>query len=154
MREQRVVIFPELSLLGGALRRLGRRPRIRVIAEREVPVHEAHAIAVRVEDLRDGWVGALAERALEIRELDDLDRRVCGSLRRAVGGRHGLTRRLEEHADRRLAAQRVEKLLPRELHPLLREVLANRLADLVERGALPTRLVLLVPLCDLGIVDR
>ena len=99
-------------------------------------------------------VGAKTERALEVRELDDLDRRVRRSLRRAVGGRHHLPRRLEHHANGRFALQRVEIIRPHGLHPLLRQVLPDRLPHLLERRALHAGLVRVVPGVDVEVGDR
>src|SRR5207244_476610 len=144
----------ELALLSGALRRLRGGARVGVIAEREVAIDEVNAIAVRVQHLRDGRIRALAERALEIRELDDFNWGAPRSFGRAVRRGDRLTRRFDQDAHRRLRLQRREKLLLRELHPLLRQVRANRVAHLIEWPALDARLVRLIPLRDLDIADR
>src|SRR5262245_53145109 len=103
-----------------------------MIAEGEVTIYEAHAIAVGFEDLHHGRVGSLAIRGLEVRELDNLDRRVRRTLHRALGCRDVLPRGFEQDPHRRFGLQRIEELVANELHPLLRQVLANWLANLIE----------------------
>src|SRR5204863_6991459 len=152
--EELVVIRPEFALFSRALRRFRGRPRVRVTWERKVTVDEMDAIAVGAEHLLDRRISALAVGTLEIGELDNLDRRRLRAL--PLGIRRGdvLSRRLEHHAHRRLPLERVDELLTRRLHPFLSEISANRLADLIECGALDPALVALVPGGNRLIVHR
>ena len=74
-----------VALLRGARRgdRRGLGPGVHL--EREVHVDQLHVRVLR-EHLVDGARGALAERALEVRELDDGDGRVGVAARRQPGG--------------------------------------------------------------------
>ncbi len=85
IREEAIVVRPEFTLLARARRRFCRGPRIGVPGQRVVTIDEMDPIAVRIQHLRDGRIRAQAERTLEIRELDDFDRRVRRPLGRAVG---------------------------------------------------------------------
>lgn len=71
--ENRVVILPELALLVGAKRRLGRGRRLRVIRQREVTIDEANFVAVSLFNLLKGRTDPCAERSLKVRVLDDRD---------------------------------------------------------------------------------
>ena len=75
VREQAIVIRPELALLVGALARLGRRPRVLVIGQRVFPIDEMNPVAVGVEDLLEGRTDPLTERSLKVAEVDHLHRR-------------------------------------------------------------------------------
>ena len=143
--EQPVVKLPELALLGGALRRFGRRARPRMDGQRVMAVDEMDPVAVGIEHLVHGRKRALTERALEIRELDDLDRRALRTLGRAVRLRDDLPRRIQHDARRDLRPLTVHILLTRGQRPLLDEEALDREARLIERGALQARLVLLEP---------
>src|SRR5262245_65145237 len=87
-REQLVVVLPELPLGGGARGGLRGGPRGGVELERIVAVDEANLVAVRVEHLLHGRLGALAERTLVVGKLDDRDRRRLGTARRPPRGRN------------------------------------------------------------------
>ena len=79
------MVLPELALVGGAERRLGGLRRVRVEAERELPVHQPHLARVAAHHLLHRVVRRAAVRALEVGELHDGDRRVLGPARRALG---------------------------------------------------------------------
>src|SRR5690606_37565263 len=64
--EELVVHLPELALLVGRHRRLGRGLGVAVEAQRQVPEDEAHVVAVGLQDLVDGRVDARAVGALEV----------------------------------------------------------------------------------------
>ena len=69
--EEQLMHLPELALLVRRHRRLGRGQRVGVEGERLVAPDELHVAFVRLEDLLDGRLGAPAEGALEVGELDD-----------------------------------------------------------------------------------
>ena len=99
--EQAIVILPELALLGRAVRRLAGLERLRVnLRQREVLPHDADLVAVRLLHLLERRRDALAERALEVRELD---RASPARMRGPIDGSSAVTsivvaRRIEEHA--------------------------------------------------------
>src|SRR5205807_2570621 len=66
VREELRVVVPELALRVGAVRRVGRRARLRVHRERVVAEDEAYLVAVGLHHLVDDALGALAERALVV----------------------------------------------------------------------------------------
>src|SRR5262249_53145650 len=82
--EHLVVHLPELALLVRSEARLGGELRLVVEGQREVAERDADLALVVVLDLLDRWDDARAERALEVRELDDLHRRVLVADRRAT----------------------------------------------------------------------
>ena len=83
VREQPVVHLPEPALVPRALRRLRRPRRVLVAGEREVAEDQADAALVARFQLADRRQHAPAERALELGELDDGDRRVLRTAARA-----------------------------------------------------------------------
>ena len=64
--EDPVVVFPELALLVGAERGLGRRLGFGVIGKRIVAIDEPDLVAVRLLDLLEGRTDPRAERSLEV----------------------------------------------------------------------------------------
>ena len=152
--EQPVVIGPEFSLLRGARGRLGRRSRARVVGQRVMTIDEPDLVAVGLEHLVHGRRRAQAVRTLEIGKLDDFDRRIRRPLGGAAVGGDRLARRIQEHADRRLRLERSHVLLADFAHAFLRQKLADRLTDLLERCALHARPIGLVPEGDVIVRDR
>ena len=78
--EQLVVHLPELPLLAGGPRRDGRGHGVGVERQRKVPPDHAHLPLVVVHHLGDGRLDARAERALEVRPLDDCHGGILGAL--------------------------------------------------------------------------
>ena len=95
---EQVVHLPEAVgalLLVRLHRRLRGERRVGVHRERQVLPHEVDLVAVVLLDLVHAVFDALAERALEVTELDDGDlRRLRAAPRRVAEGRHGLLLRL------------------------------------------------------------
>ena len=83
--DERVVVRPELALLARGDRGAGGGAGALVDRERIVLPHHAHLPAVLLEELRHRSLGALAERALEVREHHG----------RSRGRRPGLARQLD-----------------------------------------------------------
>ena len=83
--EQPVVHLPEPALVPRALRRFRRLGRVLVPGQREVPEHEPDPAPVAILHRAQRGQHAAAERALELGELHDGDRRV----RRPAAGRSG-----------------------------------------------------------------
>ena len=75
VREQPIVVRPELSLLVGALPGLGCVLGVLVVRQRIFAVNEMYPIAVGGEDLFEGRTDPLAERSLKVGKLDHLHRR-------------------------------------------------------------------------------
>ena len=85
VREQLLVHLPELALVV----RSSTRPRAAIASvvvegQRVLLEHDAHVVAVRLDDLLDRAFDAAAERALEVAELHDRHERVRGALDRRV----------------------------------------------------------------------
>ena len=136
--------------------RFGRRPRVRVVRQRIVAVDEMDAIAVGVEHLLERRTDPLAERALEVGELDDFDRCVRRSPRRARSraiatfwrGGSSMTRTCV------LLFSVVDVLRRGPSASVPGQERADRLPHLFERRALHPRLVRLIPGRDLRVGDR
>ena len=84
--EQRLAILPKLALLAGASRRTRGQHRMDVEPQRKVHVHQPHLIAVLLAYRFERILGASAEGALKIAELDNGHARVPGAARRIIGG--------------------------------------------------------------------
>ncbi len=110
-----------------------------------VAIDEVNLGAVRVEHLLHRRMRAEAERALEVRELDELDGRARRTLRRAVARRDFLARRFERDLHRRLRLELVDVPLIGRRAPLLNQERSNRRAHLLECGTLYSRLIGRVP---------
>ena len=80
IREQQIVVRPELPLLGSALRRFGSLLCVWMDGQWKVTVHEMDLLSVTLEHLSDRRMRAEAERTLEVGELDEFDRRARGPL--------------------------------------------------------------------------
>src|SRR5262249_13189638 len=136
---------PEVSLFLGAYGGFGRGPRVGVARQRIVAVYEVNSIAVRLQHLVDGRVRTLAERALKIRKLDQLNRGVRRTLRWMARGLDFLARRFQRNRDRNFFLQLSDERVVRRGHPLVDEQRLDRVVHLRERGALDTRRVRLIP---------
>ena len=144
---------PELPLLVGARCGLGGGARQRVDAvEREVAVHDPHLVRIAGGDLLHGRLGALAEGALVVAELDDRDRRVGRSPPGAVGGDVD-ARRLEGHLHEGRLAQGLEHCGSARSAALLLEARADLVGHVLEGDVLEPVLHLLVEREDLGVFD-
>jgi len=85
VREDAIVHLPEFAL---TVRRLAGGMSggcLRVHAEWQVLEHDLHLVGVRLPDLLEGRTDPRTEGSLEVRELDELDLRACGPLRRGSG---------------------------------------------------------------------
>ena len=125
-----------------------------MVGQRVMTIDEPDLVSVGLEHLVHGRRRAQAIRTLEIGKLDDFDRRIRGSLGGAAVGGDRLARRIQEHADRRLRLERSHVLLADFAHAFLRQKLADRLTDLIERCALHAGLIGLVPKGNVVVRDR
>ena len=138
--EQPIVVRPELALLGGALRRLGRRPRVGMAWAAGSAIDEPDASPYVLSTWLTRRIRPQAVRTLEIGELDELDRGARRALARAVRPTATFWRGgSSDHAHRRLGLQLLHVRLIDRLRPLLGQQRADRLAHLIERRALHTR---------------
>ena len=72
IREQAIVILPELALIAGAVRGLAGLERLRVdLRQREILPDDAHLVAVGFAQTLERRLDTLAERTLEVLELDE-----------------------------------------------------------------------------------
>ena len=148
--EELGVVLPELALRVGARGGLRRGPRHRMHRQRVVAKDEPHLVAVRRHHFVHRVLGALAERTLVIRELDDRDRRLhTAAALGTAGGRDVDHGRLEGDGRLVLRLQLVDEL-PEPLLPALPlQVLDDLRLHLVERLAFQLRLVVVVDFLNL-----
>src|SRR5512138_2403390 len=136
--EELVVHLPVLPLIAGAVRGLGGLGRLLVHRERVVAVHELDLARVRREDVLHRRLGADAERALVVGELDDRHGRGGGPLRRAdrLDGDLGRLVRREEDLDPHVLLELVVVLRERRLALLVLDEAGDLRLHLIERGEL------------------
>ena len=106
------MILPELALVLGAPRRLGRASRLGMKAlEREVAEQVSDLPRIPLEDLLERRLRSLAVRALKVGELHERHSRLCRTPEWRPLGRHG-------HADDRgrLETDQNLRLRPKRLH--------------------------------------
>jgi hypothetical protein len=130
--EEDVVVLPELALVGGAEGRLGGLRRMRVEAERELPVHEPHLPRVAGHHLLHRVVSRAAVRALEVRELHDGHPRVLGPAGRTFR-RHRDPRLRQVQLEVRLLLELADHLLHLRLPLLAHQRLADAVLQRLER---------------------
>src|SRR2546427_1598469 len=87
-------VNPELALLVRTVGCFGRRTRLRVRREGKVSVDDPDLLPIEGAHLLQDREALLADRTLEIRELDDRDRRRRRTPRRAVSQGNGQDGRL------------------------------------------------------------
>src|SRR5262249_20927625 len=114
--KKHVVIFPKLSLVLSAARRLCRAPRLWMNRiQREIPIRKPYLARIALEQLFQCRMGLLAERAFKVGEFHNGHRRIRRATNgRAVGGDldADCSRWLETDNNLTLRAERFHEGLP------------------------------------------
>src|SRR5437763_7743675 len=119
--------------------------------DRSLPIDEAHLIPVVLLDQLQRRREATAERALEIRELDDRDWRFLAAEEWRTRVVEGEPIGLELHLDVRFAIQSCLQAVQRGLFPLLTQEIPDLRTNLIEGTPGGTVLIRLVPAVDVRI---
>src|SRR5258705_1154052 len=141
------MILPELALRVGAARGVSGRHRMRMEAQRKIHEDQLNPVTVLLMDRLHGVLGALAERALKVRELDHRDGRIFWAERGMPGSAHVDidARRLEQDLGAAVFAQPSYELLVLLLSIALAQRRDQAILDLVVRtGGLDRRNLVLV----------